>query len=176
MIITISGVAGSGKSTVAELVAKKLKFKHYSSGDFMRQMAKEKGISLLKLSKIAEKDKSIDKELDDRQIKLGKEEDNFVIDGRLSAHFIPNANFKIFLTCGNKERAKRIHNDNREGDNAKDVSEMLKKIDEREESERKRYKQYYDYDYHDKKNYTHVIDTTNLQIDDVLDEALKIIQ
>ena len=46
MIITISGIAGSGKSTVAKLLAKKLNCKHYSVGDFMRQIAKEKNIPL----------------------------------------------------------------------------------------------------------------------------------
>ncbi len=60
MIITISGKAGSGKSTIAKQLAKKLGLKHYSTGDFMRQMAKDKGVSLLELSRIAEKDKSID--------------------------------------------------------------------------------------------------------------------
>ncbi|MCH9028900.1 MAG: nucleoside monophosphate kinase, partial [Bacteroidetes bacterium] len=64
MIITISGKAGSGKSTVAKELARKLELKHYSIGDLMRQMAKEKNISLTELGKLAEKDDSIDKELD----------------------------------------------------------------------------------------------------------------
>ena len=106
MIVTISGVAGSGKTTIAKLLAKQLNLDHYSSGDLMRKLAKEKNISLLKLSKIAEKDKSIDKELDQRQIQLGKTKDNFVIDGRLSALFIPNAKYKIFLDCNDDVRAK----------------------------------------------------------------------
>ncbi len=176
MIITISGVAGSGKSTVAKLIAEKLKIKHYSSGDLMRHIAKERGISLLKLSKAAEKDKSIDRELDERQIKLGKTEDNFIIDGRLSAKFIPNAKFKIFLDCSDSERAKRILNDKREGDNAKTVDQMIEKIKTREESENKTDKKYYDYDYHNSKNYTHVIDTTNTNIEGVLKEILNIIK
>ena len=64
MIITISGKAGSGKSTVAKEIARKLELKHYSIGDLMRQMAKEKNISLSELGELAEKDDSIDKELD----------------------------------------------------------------------------------------------------------------
>ena len=176
MIITISGIAGSGKSTIAKLVAKKLKLKHYSSGDLMRQIAKEKGISLLKLSKVAEKDKTIDKELDERQIKLGEEQDNFVIDGRLSAFFIPDAKFKIFLDCSVEAGAKRILKDQRQGDNAKNVNEMVKKIKQREESEQKRYKKYYAFDAYNKKNYDFVLDTTNIGIDEVLEEMLKVIK
>ena len=39
MIIAISGKAGSGKSTIAKLVAKKLGLKHFSSGDFMLKIS-----------------------------------------------------------------------------------------------------------------------------------------
>ena len=94
MIITISGIAGSGKSTVAKLLAKKLNYKHYSIGDFMRQIAKERKLTLLELSKQAEKDNSIDKELDKKQIELGKTKDNFVIDSRLGFHFCPFGGLK----------------------------------------------------------------------------------
>ncbi len=142
MIITLSGKAGSGKSTVAKEIASKLKLKHYSTGDLMRSMATERKISLAKLGSLAEEDGSIDKELDDRQIKLGKEENNFVIDGRLTAHFIPNADLKIFLDCDDKVRAERILRDKREHEEHQDLQETINKIKEREASERKRYEQY----------------------------------
>ncbi|MBI2112124.1 AAA family ATPase, partial [Candidatus Woesearchaeota archaeon] len=83
MIITISGTAGSGKSTVGKLLAKKLKYKHYSMGDLQRQIAEQRGITLLELGKLEETDPSIDKELDQKQIQLGKTENKFIIDGRL---------------------------------------------------------------------------------------------
>ena len=105
MIITVGGKAGAGKSTAAKNIAKKFGLKHYSSGDFMRQLAKERNITLLELSKLAEKDGSIDTEIDNRQIELGKKEDNFVIDGRLSAYFIPNS-IKIFLDCRIRKEQK----------------------------------------------------------------------
>ena len=47
MIITISGKAGSGKSTVAKELAKQLNLQHFSIGDIMRKMAKEKNISVM---------------------------------------------------------------------------------------------------------------------------------
>ena len=53
MIITISGKAGSGKSTVAKSISQKLNLRHYSIGDLMRAMAREKKISLLELNKLA---------------------------------------------------------------------------------------------------------------------------
>ncbi len=168
MILTISGVAGSGKSTVARLLAKKLGLKHHSSGDFMRQMAQERGLTLLELSKLAEKDKAIDKELDDRQKEIGKKEDNFIIDGRLSAFFIPHADFKIFLDCETKEAAKRIMKDKRHGDRADNIADMVKIIKKRQASEKKRYRNYYGCDPYDRSIYDIVIDSSDKKPEDVL--------
>ena len=176
MIITISGRAGSGKSTIAKLVAKKLGLKHFSSGDFMRQMAKERKISLLELSKLAEKDSSIDKELDERQIKFGKEQDDFVIDGRLSAFFIPNADFRIFLDADKKTRAERILRDARAEEKGRSLEDIEERIEEREKSEAKRYKEYYGFDCYDKAKYDFVIDTTSLSIEEVAKKVLGIIR
>jgi CMP/dCMP kinase len=169
MIITISGKAGSGKSTVAKELAKKLNLKHYSIGDLMRQLAKEKKISLSKLSKLAEKDDSIDLELDKKTIDL-RENDNFVIDGRLTAYFLPFSNLKVFLDCNDKVRAERILKDNREDEKSKNSRELVKKIKNREQSERKRYTKLYSIDYYDKKLYDLMIDTTSLSIEEVLEE------
>ena len=128
MIITISGKAGSGKSTVAKLLSEKLSLKHYSIGDLMRAMAKEKGISLLELNSLAETDKSIDFELDEKLKELGKTKDNLVVDGRLTAYFIPNADVRIFLETDDRVRAERILKDKREHEKSKDVNEMIDKI------------------------------------------------
>jgi len=175
MIITISGKAGSGKSTIAKELAKKLKLKHYSIGDLMRQLAKGKNMSLNELSKIAEKDDSIDLELDKKNIEL-REQDNFVIDGRLPAYFIPYANLKVFLDCKDKVRAERIQKDERSDEKSKDIKELIKKIKQREQSERKRYKKLYNVDYHNKKLYDLMIDTTNLTIKEILEKIIQAIK
>ena len=39
MIITIDGPAGSGKSTIAEILSKKLGFIHFNSGSLYRAVA-----------------------------------------------------------------------------------------------------------------------------------------
>ena len=173
MIITISGKAGSGKSTVAAEIAKKLKLKHCSIGDLMRQIAKEKKISLPELGKIAEKDKSIDEELDNQQMKL-RNKDNFVIDGRLTAFFIPDADLKIFLDCKDKVRAERILKDTRKDEKSSTVTEVIKKIKSREQSERKRYKEYYNVDYYNKRLYDFIIDTTKITASRVVDRIIKL--
>jgi len=176
MIIAISGKAGSGKSTVAKELAKRLKLRHYSIGDLMRRMARQKSISLLELSRLAEKDKKIDKELDQMQINLGKKEKHFVIDGRLTAFFIPKADAKIFLDCDDGVRAKRIIKDERKDEKGRNLKEVIKQIRQREQSERKRYKKYYNVDYYHKELYDLVIDTTFKAVEEVVDDVMEFIE
>lgn len=176
MILTISGKAGSGKSTVAKILAEKLSLRHYSIGDLMREMAKEKDVSLIQLNKMAEKDAAIDKELDDKLVKLGKEKNDFVVDGRLTAFFIPHAEVKIFLDADDKVRAIRILKDNRELEKNIDIKSAIKNIERREQSEKKRYKQYYGVDYYDKKLYDYVIDTTKMNVEEVVSKIVKIVK
>lgn len=176
MRITISGKAGSGKSTVAKLLSERLSLKHYSIGDLMRSMATEKGMTLFELNKLAEKDKSIDFELDNKLKELGKTKDNFVVDGRLTAFFIPNAEIRIFLDADDRVRAQRILKDKRQQEKSKNLAEAMSKIKKREESEKKRYKKYYGVDYLDKKLYNHVIDTTNMTPEQVVGKIIKFIK
>ena len=175
MRITISGKAGSGKSTVAKLLSKKLKLRHYSIGDLMRFMSAEKKISLLELNKLAEKDKSIDFELDSKLKELGKEKDNFIVDGRLTAFFIPNADVKIFLDANDKIRAQRIGKDIKHAERGKTLHENIKAINFREESEKKRYMGYYSVDYMDKRLYNFIIDTTKIGPDEVVKRIINFI-
>ncbi|MBI2656532.1 AAA family ATPase [Candidatus Woesearchaeota archaeon] len=176
MIITISGKAGSGKSTIARLLSEKLKLRHYSIGDLMRAMAAEKGMALLELNKLAEKDKSIDFELDNKLKEMGKTKDNFVVDGRLTAFFIPNADVRVFLSADDKVRAERILKDRRQQEKSKSLKETAANIKKREESEKKRYKKYYGVNYLDKKLYNYVIDTTKLNPNQVVEKIVKFVK
>jgi cytidylate kinase len=182
MIITISGTPGSGKSTVAKAIAKALKLKHFSAGDFMRALAADKGVSLAELSKEAEKSDKIDKEIDQRNVELFKREDNFVIDSRLAFHFAPKGLkvIKIFLTCDTKEAARRIYGDvlsNKRSveSDIKTQKDAEKAIASRMKSEVKRYKKYYGVDYLDDSNYDFVLDTSNISIDGAIGKVLEFI-
>lgn len=173
MIITLSGMPGSGKSSVAKALSKKLKMDHFSVGDFMREMAEKKHISLNDLSKEAEKRQDIDKQLDKWQIHLGKNNDNFVIDSRLGFHFIPKS-FKVRLDGDLDVRADRIKNDTRAGEKLyASIDEAKDYIITRQNSENKRYKEYYDLDYHDEDNFDLIVDTTKLSVSEVADIIVK---
>ncbi len=173
MIITISGHPGSGKSTVAKLLAKKLGFKHYSAGDFMRAMAIERKISLEELTKIALKDRSIDDEIDRRTVELVEKEDNFVIDSRLGWKFIPGA-VKILLTINPDVAAKRIFEMRRPEEKENVTLEKTKEnTKNRLKAEIERYSKLYNVDYTDPKNHDFAVDTSSLTPDEIVAKIME---
>ncbi len=169
MIITIGGPIGSGKSTVAEAVAKRFGLVHVSAGAIFRQMAEERGLSLQEFSKIAEKDHSFDREIDDRQMKLVKK-GNAVVDGRLSGRFI-DGDLKIWLTAPADLRAQRVSK--REDKTFKDAKEEMEK---REKSEAARYKNIYDINLYDLSDYDVVLNTAHWDAAGVIKIIEKLIE
>jgi CMP/dCMP kinase len=174
MIITMCGDLGSGKSTVAKILASKLGFKRKSVGDFMGEIALKKGISVMELSKEAENDNgAIDKILDDEQKKLNNSSENIIFDSRLGWHFIPNS-FKIYLKVDINVAAKRIFNDKRTDEKENTTLEETKKhMILRKQSEIDRYKKYYRIEkYDDEKNFDIVVDTTSISADEVAEKII----
>ncbi|MDK2849967.1 MAG: CMP/dCMP kinase [Candidatus Woesearchaeota archaeon] len=170
MRITISGVPGAGKTSVAKLLANKLNYEYFSMGTILRELAKQKGMSIVDLSLLAEKDKKIDEELDNMQKKFSLK-DNFVMDSRLGFYFIPNS-FKIFLTCPVKVAAERILKDSRENEKYKDLDDAVQKIKLRRASEKRRYKNLYGIDYTDPKYFDLLIDTSDKSVKDIVNIIL----
>ena len=169
MIVSISGRPGSGKSAVAIRVARRLGLAHVSAGDFMRQMAEERGMTILELSKIAEAGDSIDREIDARTVRLGEESDDFVIDARLGWHFLPHS-FKVFLEVDPDVAAQRIFAARRAAEQENTgLDETRRAIDSRTESEMTRYRDYYGLDYADHTHYNLVVDTSDKTVDEVVD-------
>lgn len=173
MIVTISGRPGSGKSVVASRVAERLGVSHVSAGDFMREMAEERGVSILELSRSAEDHDSIDREIDDRTARLAAEGGDFVMDARLGWHFVPQS-FKVFLDVRPDVAARRIYSAGRgsERENV-DLETTRRAIESRTASERDRYLGYYGIDYFDYGHYDLVIDTSDLSVDEVVDRILE---
>ena len=173
MIITIDGIPGSGKTTVAKMLAKKLGFKLYSAGDIQRAMAKKRKIDFLTLQEEAKKDEGkIDKETDAKTKELGETQDNFIITGRTTGHFIPHAR-KIFLDVEIATGARRIYLEGRDDEHSAEYYDALNKVKKRMASERIRYKKYYRIDIDDPKHYDLYIDTTVLTPEQVVDEILQ---
>ena len=109
MIISLGGTPGSGKTTIAKLLAQKLNWPHYYMGALRRQKAKKRGLTLAEYNKLGETDPITDTEVDEYQTQLGKTKDNFIIEGRTSWHFIPHS-LKIYLIVDEQTGAERIFN------------------------------------------------------------------
>ena len=135
MIITLSGLAGTGTSTAAKKISELLDIPFISAGDVFRQMAVEHNMSLLEFNEFAEGNDEIDIALDKRQAKIASESDNLIVEGRLSAHFV-DADYKIWLMAPDDIRAERICD--REN---KSLETVKYEIKERTASEKKRYRE-----------------------------------
>ena len=173
MIITISGMPGSGKSSVAKVLAKKLGYKHVNMGNIRRSIAKKKGMTLEEFNKLGETNKSTDVLIDKEVKRLGKEEKNVILESRTAWFFIPES-LKIFIDVSSEVGAKRILKDlknknrlkkrNEVRERVTTVAEMKKKNAQRIASDELRYQKYYGFKPYEKKNFDVVIDASNLSI------------
>ncbi|HSV05855.1 MAG TPA: nucleoside monophosphate kinase [Candidatus Binatus sp.] len=154
MLITISGLPGSGKTTVAQLVARTLGLEHVYAGDIFRKQAEAQGLTLEEYQRRAETDHSIDRALDD-QMRSRAARGNAVLEGRLAAFMAEAAGqtaLRVFLDAPEPIRAVRIAG--REGGG---TSERLREIQAREASDARRYRVIYGVDYHDPAHYDLVL-------------------
>jgi len=172
-IITICGGLGSGKSSTAKKVAEVLGFKHFSSGDFFRQVGLELGLSVTETSIRAETDPTID-EMTDQKLRDMCNAEKVVIDSRTAYHWIPES-FKVYLDLPKDIAKERILNSIKENqlraqsEQVKNSEEVLEKMTARFESEQKRYWDLYKINNTDKKQFDLVVDTNKNNLKQVVD-------
>ncbi|TFH04601.1 MAG: cytidylate kinase [Methanosarcina sp.] len=157
MQITVSGLPGSGTTTLSRLLSEYYELELISSGEIFRKMAKERRMSLSDFGALAEKDPSIDLDIDKNQKSIIHTQDNLILESRLAGHMaegVPNV-LKIWIKAPLLTRVKRIQR------REKSISfdEELGKTVEREKSEAIRYKNYYGIDITDLSIYDIVIDS-----------------
>lgn len=175
-IITIAGKPGSGKSSTAKMIAKKLGYGHFSSGDLFRKLGEAQGMNVLHANQNAEKDSHIDHLVDSELQRIGQEETNLVIDSRTAWHWIPHS-FKVFLdldldtaatriTSGMDE--ERLKNENIPTDTHAYALQLRHRLD----SEAKRYMSLYQINPYTRSNYDLVIDTRSNDLETVMQIVL----
>lgn len=172
-LITISGPPASGTSTLAEQLSENLDFELVNGGDIFRELANEKNMSLSELSKLSEQDDSIDKKIDGRlediiqsHMQGSREPDGngLIVESRLAGwHSNGSADLSIYLDAPVDVRAERIT----------DRDETVEELRDREQSEAKRYQNYYGIDITDTSVYDHVFETHKLTVEELMDEIYE---
>lgn len=169
-LLTISGLPGTGTTTISLLLQEKLGYSYVYSGELFRLLAEEHHMSLSEFGAYCETHPEIDRELDDKQLLL-LDSDNLILEGRLSgwlAYTHHKDAFKILLTADLDTRVARIVK--RESG---DLQARKQEIQQREQSEAKRYHTYYNTDPNKQDYYDLVIDTSNKSPDEIVQLILK---
>jgi cytidylate kinase len=164
--ISIAGDIGSGKSTIAKAVAARIGVEPLSTGGIQRQLAAARGINTLELNRLAEADPSIDQEIDDylRALPAGP----LVVESRMAWHFVPET-CRVFLYILPAAAAERILGASRSDESYRHVEEAIGLLQERRDSEIRRFRKYYGVDIGNLKNYDLIIDTTHAGVDRIVD-------
>ena len=170
MRLIISGLGGSGKTTVAGGLSERLAFAHVSAGDLFRQLARQRSLSVQELSRLAEEDLEIDKMIDRMQAELAESHENVVVDGRMS-RWVLKGGMSVWLKAPLEVRAERIAR--REG---KTRTVALRETQMREMSEASRYRAVYDVDIGDLNVFDLVIDTQHWDPQAVIDIIVQAVR
>jgi len=158
-IIALSGDIGGGKSSVAAELQKITGYDIIGTGAIQRTIAQKRGVTTLELNKISQTDRSIDDEIDNFVINLGKTGDKLIIDSRLAWHFIPHA-FKVFLSVNPLLGAERVFNASRSDEDNPSLQITLENNATRQAFEDERFNKLYGVKFREPSNYDLVVDTS----------------
>jgi len=175
MIISISGLHGTGKSTIARKIAEALNYDYYSTGNAFRDKAKEMNMTLEEFTRHVENHPEIDNELDEKIVEIARKGD-VVVDSQLSGFLLKSiANLRIILTCPLETRVKRMAE--RDGSS---YNEKMEETIMREHSEAERFKELYSIDLKDvnqiKEAHDVILATEGLPIEQVFKNAMHVIK
>lgn len=166
--IVISGGIGTGKSTLARNLAKRLGWKVLSTGEYFRKWHEENGISLNESGKVPE---GVDKKIDFGYQRMMRENNGIVFESHLGgwlASDIPTV-FKVLCTAGLQVRMERVAA--RDGLN---MEEAIKNADKRAEAHREKFERLYGVkDRFNPKYFNVSVDTTSLTPEEVLEQVLE---
>ncbi len=164
--ISLAGDLGSGKSTVSDILVRRLGAEYYSTGAIVRSIANKRGMTVVELNSYMETHPEIDHEIDDGLRQLGSVDKLLIIDSRMAWHFTEGT-FKVYLSCDIETCAARIMAANRAGEHSASFGETVKDTRARRESEKKRYMEQYGVDIKNLMNYSLIVDTSHATPDEV---------
>ena len=172
IVICISGMTGSGKSTVAKKLAAKYGLDYFSGGSALKTLAQDEGYNPdvtgwwetaegLRFLEQRMGDPAFDRRIDEKLLELA-EQGNVVLDS-WTMPWLLKEGFKIWLEASPQVRAKRVIN--RDDISIEEAIKALKKKDERT---RQIYNGLYGFDLgHDLTPFNLVLATDELDPDEV---------
>jgi len=166
IMIAISGKSGCGNTTVSKLVADSLNLRFINFT--FRSLADERDMDLIAILDLAEKNDSIDKDVDTRQVQLARESGGCVLGSRLAIWMLEEADLKIYLNASLNTRASRIVK--REGGNPDDVSVFTASRDKRDQE---RYQRIYGINTNEFSFADMIIDTDNISAKQITDMIIE---
>jgi cytidylate kinase len=172
IVVCISGMAGTGKSTLAKNLAEKYCLKYYSGGDALKALAAEEGYDSssdgwwespdgLRFLEKREENLEFDKAIDDKLLEYAQE--GRVLLDSWTMPWLLKTGFKIWLIASVEKRAERIAK--RDRIPLKEALEVLKK---KETITKAIYKKLYGFMLgEDFKPFNLVLDTNKLSAEEV---------
>lgn len=166
----MAGPIGVGKTTVARALAVRLGYRYISGGEMFREIARERGISVTDVNRLAERDPSFDHDLDRRQRELAHAGGDCVVESRLAGWMV-DPDLSVLLRAPVEVRAARVAD--REGQSH---DAALADLVERERSEWARYRTLYNIDVDDLSPYDVIIDTTRWSAEAIVDALTLLVR
>lgn len=169
MIITLGGLPGSGKTTVARILADKLKMEYINAGDIFRNLAAKKGMTLEEFGFFAERNPNIDRAIDKKLLEIARR-DNVILEGRLAGIMLELNDveaLKVWLEAPLETRVERVS-----GRDTKSTEAALADTQVREKSEWDRYYNIYHVDIRDLTVYNLVVQTQDKTPEEISDEIV----
>jgi len=179
IVVCISGMAGTGKSTLAKKLAKKYGLKYYSGGDALKALAAEEGCNSsiegwwespegLAFLRKRENDWKFDKAVDDKLLEYAQQ-GNVLLDS-WTMPWLLRRGFKILLLASIEKRAERVAQ--RDKITVKDALRILK---EKEARTKAIYKKLYGFTLgEDFTPFNLILDTDNLNAEEVFQVLCRV--
>jgi cytidylate kinase len=180
IVICISGMAGTGKSTLSKKLAEKYNLKCYSGGDALKELAKAEGYDVSRqgwwespegLNFLKERviDPKFDKAVDAKLLEHAQQ-GNVLLDS-WTMPWLLKEGFKIWLMASIEKRAARVA----ERDKIT-VNEALKLLEEKEDRTKAIYRKLYGFVLgEDFAPFDLVLDTDNLNAEEVFEVLCRVI-
>ena len=180
IVVCISGMAGTGKSTLAKKLAEKYKLRYYSGGDALKELAAAEGYDSsssgwwessegLSFLEKREQNHEFDRAVDSKLLEYAKQ--RCVLLDSWTMPWLLKKGFKIWLSASEEKRAERISKRDKLS-----MDEALRVLKEKEARTRAIYRELYGFTLgEDFEPFDLILDTNNLNAGEVFYTLCRVI-